>query len=173
MSLITEINRTETNKNKTKQVAINIDNKLVELGGEQAIDLSDVPNKIQEMVKDYRRVAILQPTQSYTIKWTSINAFTVKSFLIPLNINFTPKFIIAHLTIDDTVYGEGIKNVTVFSEKNFKIFNKAENAEVAREGNLYLTIPKGDITKDKFTLRIGILNGGARTFVVDYIMAIE
>lgn len=34
MSLASEINRTETEKNKTKKVATNIDNKLVELGGE-------------------------------------------------------------------------------------------------------------------------------------------
>ena len=36
MSLTSEINRTETEKNKTKQVATQIDNKLIELGGEQA-----------------------------------------------------------------------------------------------------------------------------------------
>lgn len=47
MSLISEINRTETNKNKTKTVANNIDNKLVELGGEQAESLADIPNKIE------------------------------------------------------------------------------------------------------------------------------
>lgn len=58
MSLIQEINRTETNKNKTKQVATNIDNKLVELGGEQATDLSDVPNKMGAMVTtQYKKIA--------------------------------------------------------------------------------------------------------------------
>ena len=58
MSLIQEINRTETEKNKTKQVATNIDNKLVELGGEQAINLADVPNKMEVMVKEnYKKIA--------------------------------------------------------------------------------------------------------------------
>ena len=55
MSLIQEINRTETEKNKTKQVATNIDNKIVELGGEQAINLADVPNKIDETIKNNLR----------------------------------------------------------------------------------------------------------------------
>ena len=55
MSLIQEINRTETEKNKTKQVATNIDNKLVELGGERATDLADVPNKIDETIKNNLR----------------------------------------------------------------------------------------------------------------------
>ena len=52
MNLKQEINRTETEKNKTKKVATNIDNKLVELGGEQAIDLSDVPNKIEKTLNN-------------------------------------------------------------------------------------------------------------------------
>ena len=55
MSLIQEINRTETNKNKTKTVATNIDTKLVELGGEQATDLAEVPNKIDEAIKNNLR----------------------------------------------------------------------------------------------------------------------
>lgn len=58
MSLIQEINRTETEKNKTKQVATNIDNKLVELGGEQATNLSDVANKMGAMVTgNYKKIA--------------------------------------------------------------------------------------------------------------------
>lgn len=57
MSLIQEINRTNTEKNKTKTVATNIDSKLVELGGEQAIDLSDVPNKMEVMVGQYKKFA--------------------------------------------------------------------------------------------------------------------
>lgn len=58
MSLIQEINRTGTETNKTKQVATNIDNKLVELGGERATDLADVPNKINTMVfTQYKKFA--------------------------------------------------------------------------------------------------------------------
>lgn len=57
MSLISEINRTETNKNKTKTVANNIDNKLVELGGEQVESLADIPNKIEVVENQYLKIA--------------------------------------------------------------------------------------------------------------------
>ena len=176
MNLKQEINRTETEKNKTKQVATNIDNKLVELGGEQAIDLSDVPNKIQEMVKDYRRVAILQPTQSYTIKWNQINIPVFRNITIPLGLNFKPSKIVAHLKFTDTEYQGNVKTVVVFSEKQNLNFNSSDISSivgVAHSQNTAFTIPKANITKDSFALRTGIENGGARTFVVDYIMAIE
>ena len=57
MSLKTEIDRTETEKNKTKQVAINIDNKLVELGGQRATNLADVPNEIQLLIGGCSKIA--------------------------------------------------------------------------------------------------------------------
>ena len=58
MSLISEINNTNTQKENIKTVANNIDNKLVSLGGQSATDLSDVPEKIQQMVtKNYKKLA--------------------------------------------------------------------------------------------------------------------
>lgn len=57
MSLTSEINRTETEKNKTKTVAVNIDNKLVELGGEQAINLAEVPSKIDRALSGYNKIS--------------------------------------------------------------------------------------------------------------------
>ena len=90
MSLISEINRTETEKNKTKQVAINIDNKLVELGGEQAIDLADVANKMGAMVKtQYKKFATIERTLD--VNYTNNTEFT-----IPLNLDFKPSRILAH-----------------------------------------------------------------------------
>ena len=50
MSLKDTINNTNTQKENLKTVANKIDNKLVELGGEQATDLSDVANKMEGMV---------------------------------------------------------------------------------------------------------------------------
>ena len=86
MSLITEINRTETEKNKVKKVATNIDNKLVELGGEQATDLADVPNKMEVMVKEYNRVA----TFDLAIKIPVNN--NTQTVTIPTNTQFIPIF---------------------------------------------------------------------------------
>lgn len=95
MSLVSEINRTETKKNKTKQVAVNIDNKLIELGGEQAIDLNDVPNKINTLFSKTDKIAVLDinkevnRTGSKVIDVTvdfSINTanFNVKNIIIEL-----------------------------------------------------------------------------------------
>ena len=91
MSLISEINRTETEKNKTKTVATNIDNKLVELGGEQAIDLSDVPNKMEVMVKEnYKKIAILNK------KISSTRACEQTAIAVPVNLTFKPSRVLAH-----------------------------------------------------------------------------
>lgn len=95
MSLVSEINRTETEKNKTKQVAVNIDNKLIELGGEQAIDLNDVQNKINTLFSKTDKIAVLDinkevnRTGSKVIDVTvdfSINTanFNVKNIIIEL-----------------------------------------------------------------------------------------
>ena len=90
MSLASEINRTETEKNKTKKVATNIDNKLVELGGEQAINLADVPNKIGAMVtKNYKRITRFNLNKDITYTNTGF-----KSFEIPLNLEYVPSEII-------------------------------------------------------------------------------
>lgn len=51
---------TENNKNNLKTVATQIDNKLVELGGEQATDLSDVVNKMQKMSEEYLKYAYIR-----------------------------------------------------------------------------------------------------------------
>lgn len=88
MSLIQEINRTEIEKNKTKQVAINIDNKLVELGGEQAIDLADVANKMEVMVKtQYKRVA----QGSCNVNLNTIFLEPTKQIEVSIPLKFTPK----------------------------------------------------------------------------------
>lgn len=57
MSLKDAINNTNTQKENIKTVANNIDNKLVELGGEKATDLSDVANKMEGMVGQYKKFA--------------------------------------------------------------------------------------------------------------------
>lgn len=57
MSLRDNIDNTNTQKDNLKTVATQIDNKLVELGGEQATDLSDVANKMGAMVSEYSQYA--------------------------------------------------------------------------------------------------------------------
>ena len=96
MNLKQEINRTETNKNKTKQVATNIDNKLVELGGERATDLSDVANKMEGMVTgNYKKIATMKPNKTFNTqeltKGVSLSTqaeFTITDFIIKIGIYF-------------------------------------------------------------------------------------
>ena len=89
MSLVTEINRTEIEKNKTKQVATNIDNKLVELGGEQAIDLSDVPSKIQKMVTTQYSKIVKKDINRVLTRGSVDDSRVILD--VPLNLNFEPK----------------------------------------------------------------------------------
>lgn len=89
MSLYNEINRVNSNKDKTKTVSNNINNKLVEVGGEKALNLFDVPNKINKTIKDnYKRIARFSLNQDITY---SSGLKTVK---VPLNLNFKPDEII-------------------------------------------------------------------------------
>ena len=93
MSLITEINRTETEKEKVKKVATQIDNKLVALGGQQATDLADVPNKMQEMTKQYSKFA----TGNLDIR-LDYSASSQEYVDIDIPINFDAKIIFLKFT---------------------------------------------------------------------------
>ena len=95
MSLKGTINNTNVQKDKLKIGKRNIDNKLIALGGERAIDLSDVPNKIGAMVKEnYKKVII------GTLK-TQLGLYQERCmFNIQNNLNFTPRVVIVILGIN-------------------------------------------------------------------------
>lgn len=57
MDLKNTIDNTNTQKENIKIVATSIDNKLIELGGEQAINLADIPNKIEVVENQYLKIA--------------------------------------------------------------------------------------------------------------------
>lgn len=58
MDLKNTINNTNTQKENIKTVAIQIDTKLIELGGERATNLNDVVNKMSTMVTtQYKKIA--------------------------------------------------------------------------------------------------------------------
>ena len=85
MSLTDTINNTNTQKENIKIVATNIDNKLAELGGERATNLNDVPNKMEGMVGQYKRVAIVNPNT--TVFKIPTNPYNLK---INVNLPFIP-----------------------------------------------------------------------------------
>lgn len=72
MSLKTEIDKTNDLKNKTKKAKTNINAKLIEFGGQNATSLADVPNKMQNLICQYKKIAELDINSqleegSYTI----------------------------------------------------------------------------------------------------------
>lgn len=88
MDLKNTINNTNTQKENIKTVATQIDNKLVELGGEQATDLADVPNKMEVMVKtQYKRVA----QGSCNVNLNTIYLEPTKKIEVSIPLKFTPK----------------------------------------------------------------------------------
>ena len=102
MDLKNTINNTNTHKENIKQVATQIDNKLVELGGEQATDLSDVANKMGAMVTgNYKKVAIgdisfqvntMGDGEATTIDFSNIVNFKIKRVILRIDKidNFSP-----------------------------------------------------------------------------------
>ena len=130
MSLVTEINRTEREKNKTKKVATQIDNKLVELGGEQATNLSDVPKKINELSKQYKKYAKVVYNRKINGSTSGYNAYA--NFYIPMeNLEFNPNFAIiqlAHMS-NNNVIPNDIRHYSIFldlnntNEKKWKVTN--------------------------------------------------
>lgn len=102
MSLKDTINNTNTQKENLKTVANNIDNKLVELGGERATNLADVTNKMEGMVNtQYVKIAEGEYNSNLSVydeerkEGTLINnEYLQFEKKIPLNLNFTPKRII-------------------------------------------------------------------------------
>ena len=131
MSLTQEINRTETEKNKTKQVATNINNKLVELGGEQAANLNDVPNKINQLSKQYKKYAKVVYNRKINGSTSGNNAYA--SFYISIeNLGFNPTFAIiqlAHMS-NNNVIPNDIRHYSIFldlnntNEKKWKVTNE-------------------------------------------------
>lgn len=86
MSLTDTINNTNTQKENIKTVTNNIDNKLVELGGERAKDLNDVANKISAMVGQYKKIAMgnfgIGEVNEDTVKITPNVDFEIKEAII-------------------------------------------------------------------------------------------
>lgn len=87
MSLTDTINNTNKQKENVKQVATQIDNKLIELGGERATDLADVVNKMGTVIGQYKKFAILNPNREF--KGNSVSER--KTYTINLNVDFIPK----------------------------------------------------------------------------------
>lgn len=133
MDLKNTINNTNTQKENIKTVANNIDNKLVELGGEQAIDLSDVPNKINQLSKQYKKYAKVVYNRKINGSTSGYDAYA--NFYIPIeNLGFNPTFAIiqlAHMS-NNNVIPNNVRHYSIFldlnntNEKKWKVTNEGD-----------------------------------------------
>lgn len=107
MDLKNTINNTNTQKENIKTVATQIDNKLVELGGEQATDLSDVANKMSAMVTgNYKKIG----RGECNIILNDFNQDR-NELKIPINLDFTPK----RVFLGFHPYGGNIRSEDMFT----------------------------------------------------------
>ncbi|EEA84843.1 hypothetical protein [Peptacetobacter hiranonis] len=106
MSLKDTINNTNTQKDNLKTVANNIDNKLIELGGEQATNLADVSEKIERMIVQYKKFAIIKPNVSLPSQNISFQQ-TVK-----VNLGFLPSIVFVEISpppeLAEKQYGDNV-----------------------------------------------------------------
>ena len=115
MDLKNAINNTNAQKENIKTVANNIDNKLIELGGERATDLADVPNKIQKMRENY--IMCAEGNFGGTEYKYSINGDTgIKVITLNLNLTFVPKILLIEFEA---------KNSNAFNPSDATTYHKA------------------------------------------------
>ena len=111
MDLKNAINNTNAQKENIKTVANNIDNKLIELGGERATDLADVPNKIQNVKTMYKKTAtggdIAIPDH---VNWSG---------KIKINLTFKPSVVYVFLKNLGEPGNQNKQNVIVCSKNNY------------------------------------------------------
>lgn len=142
MSLKDTINNTNTQKENIKTVASNIDNKLVELGGERAKDLNDVANKMGAMVGQYKKIAKGEKKRIFPQILHDFNDFKIE-----MNLNFIPKIIIC-TTWKTTYLNERYFNGTADSRYN------AKTNDTVKGYYRPFIIKEGSISQKNFTLSI-------------------
>ena len=156
MSLTDTINNTNKQKENAKTVATQIDNKLVELGGERATDLFDVPNKMEGMVGQYKNFA--QGTYNSYLKGKNIykpggpDAVFEKTVIMPLNLNFNPKYIFLSAKYIGYDISTAITNVTISNLNNFDketSIGEEKEREDLKIGRVYVK----SISKEKVELK--------------------
>lgn len=174
MDLKNTINNTNTHKENIKTVATQIDNKLVELGGEQATDLSDVANKMGAMVTgNYKKVADVEiNSNTYKHEYYYGDGNSSATFTIPFNpLSFNPSKVYVHMT----ARGGG----RIGEHESLYEINKYYNFKDDKGGSEYVSMNFVINIQDKKNLIISsnISHGGNNRAIGEYtihrIIAIE
>ena len=160
MDLKNTINNTNTQKENIKTVATQIDNKLVELGGEQAENLSDVANKMEGMVTgNYSKFAKINGQETVIVETESI--VVTKN----CNLNFIPNQIIYNLEMIEDYYLDYVRGDKTFIY-NSKYNNDSILATLRIESSIYegrfaqADIIKIDIANNTINFHIKIRSKG-------------
>lgn len=151
MSLKDEINNTNTQKENIKTVANNIDNKLVELGGEQATNLADVPNKMNGMISQYKKIAI-GGRKRFNLATGDENELR-----IDINLNFTPTIIFCNVWRVSVFENDRFCG-TADSRYNIKGGNDNVNDEYVNSHFADFKIKGGSISEKDFMLLLNPLS---------------
>lgn len=171
MSLRDNIDNTNKEKENLKTVANNIDSKLVELGGERATDLADVPNKIEKTINEnYIKLAKNNNyiRKSYTLGEPGAPAKGTKTYSFEFDIkndlliNFTPKSlksIVYARFWDDSYTSTGSSITTTLNEghdieligNNSRYYMRKYNTPTASNNDGWVDIKQQD-NKIKFTI---------------------
>ena len=123
MDLKNTINITNTNKENVKTVAINIDNKLVELGGEKAESLADIPNKIEVVENQYLKIAEIKNLRIWIDKIPQTITFS--------ELSFTPKKVmVLFFWGSQDLIGRSEMDWIECSDSNSKIHSLTQNSFV-------------------------------------------
>ncbi len=109
MDLENTITATDSNAKKIRNAKEKINLKLIEKGATEAINLTEVPQKINEVVKSLKKIAIISPNMTLPIQ---NGTFTRQ---IPLNLNFLPKIVFIEVTSPDSYFNKNIFGGTVKS----------------------------------------------------------
>lgn len=151
MDLKNTINNTNTQKENIKTVATQIDNKLVELGGEQAIDLSDVANKMGAMVTgNYTKYAKIQHSKTQAIGNLD-NTSKELVFEIPTSIAFLPNYVEGWMYMKED---ESIKASGSFKYAKGSIVNSGGRYDISSNGNYFASVEIKSVTITNNNLKI-------------------
>lgn len=120
-NLKTTITKTDKLKNDLKLAKENINDIILSGGGTRANTISEVPNKIDEMLGQYRKVAILELGETSKYKHEvggNSNDGKTKTFTVAkLNIDFIPSKVYIHMEMNSS-YGGKQNNSLGLCEKD-------------------------------------------------------
>ena len=102
MSIQSEILRTEEIKNLLRLAKDDIDNVIIEKGGNASGTLTNIPKRIEDLCSKFTNVAVLDTSHSIKLEESGYSGW----FRIPTNLSFIPKYAFIEFYQQDVSYPE-------------------------------------------------------------------